>query len=62
MTMYKIVRKFYVSKKAMEEGRSCITYTHPFDPLTLEEANIVKPKLAPPENAIDFIRPITDES
>lgn len=62
MTMYKIVRKFYYDKKAMEEGRSCLSHVHEFTPLTLEEAHIIKPKLAAPSNAIDHIVPIMDES
>lgn len=58
MTMYRIVRKFYASKRAMEEGRVEKTYEHPFTPLTLDEARIIKPKLATPANAIDHIIPI----
>lgn len=58
MTMYKIVRKFYASPRAMEEGRVEKTYEHPFTPLTLDEAHIIKPKLATPANAIDHIVPI----
>ena len=60
MTMYKIVRKFYASTRAMEEGRVEKTYEHPFTPLTLDEAHIIKPKLATPVNAIDHIVPIGD--
>ena len=58
MTMYKIVRKFYASTRAMEEGRVEKSYEHPFTPLTLDEAHIIKPKLATPANAIDHIVPI----
>ena len=58
MTMYKIVRKFYASTRAMEEGRVEKTYEHPFTPLTLDEAHIIKPKLATPANAIDHIVPL----
>ncbi|MNK14365.1 hypothetical protein D3C87_324800 [compost metagenome] len=43
--MYKIVRKFYNSTGDLESGNFYKMFQHPFTPLTLEEAMIVKPKL-----------------
>lgn len=60
MTMYKIVRKFYRDAKAIESGTPCKVYEHGFDPMTLDESHIVKPKLATPKNAIDHIIPIEE--
>lgn len=53
--MYAIVRKFYTSSHYME-WRDCYKeFIHPFTPLTLEEATIIKSKLSPLKNAIDHI-------
>lgn len=60
MTMYKIVRKFYRDAKAIETGTPCKVFEHPFTPLTLDEAHIIKPKLATPKNAIDHITAIEE--
>lgn len=58
MTMYRIVRKFYRTKKDIETGNFIKTHVHEFDPLTRREAVIVKAKLATPDNAIDHIEAI----
>lgn len=52
--MYCIIRKFYRPWK-LNNVEHYKEITHPFTPLTLEEATIIKSKLCPPAHAIDHI-------
>lgn len=64
MKKYRIVRKFYMTPGHMEAGSPYLVHQHSFTPLTLQEAQTIKPKLCQPvlagtKIAIDVIEEIT---
>lgn len=53
--MYRIFRKFYHSKKDMEQGNFYKVSDLGFDPMTLKEAQVVLRKCMPYLNSINQI-------